>query len=95
MQPEYPPWFDCSDEVDWHIVADGAETEDDGIPCGMLRTGMQCGNDAYLVIAYHRPHDAPAFLTVCRTCAEELQLEEDGATTTAYWREKQREWRVR
>lgn len=91
MQPEFPYWWDTSADVS--RIRDSSEDEDDGISCGMLRMGAQCGNDAYLVVAYDRPHNAPAFLAVCQTCCEETGL--TGEETTTYWRAKQREWGVR
>jgi len=88
MRPEYPPWFTPLRVFIEHFLYENTEA------CDMQRCGVMCGNDAAFVVVGDR-YDGLGYvgLAICGDCQHEVRL--TGEETTAYWREKQREWGVR
>jgi hypothetical protein len=65
----------------------------DTYACSMLRLDTPCGNDATTLFISSALGGRTFTVAICDGCLAEY--EQSGEQTTAYWRKKQREWRVR
>ena len=86
MHPEFPPEFLAEDPLQQvstlHTYA-----------CSMLRLGMPCGNNTNTLYVSSDQGGRICAVAICDGCLDESDM--SGAETTAYWRRKQKEWRVR
>lgn len=85
MRPEYPHNFDSVNCL--HARSEQI------LPCSMLKLGEECGNDAINILISNRAGGDFHVIAVCEWCWQEVEW--SGEETTAYWRERQREWGVR